>query len=117
MSKHYFEQNHDDKMAPQRQEVVYEGIDAIPTNDGEEEKKNNEERMNEQQQQQPQQPQPPQERLEFDRQRRIPDWKQDLIGEQVALVLGVGGLGCSLSLACCRLGFKKLVLVDKDTGR
>lgn len=50
----------------------------------------------------------------FDRQERIPEWNQDLINEQVALLLGVGGLGCSVALACCRLGFKKIIIIDKD---
>jgi molybdopterin/thiamine biosynthesis adenylyltransferase len=28
--------------------------------------------------------------------------------------LGVGGLGCSVALALVRLGFRKVILVDKD---
>lgn len=51
----------------------------------------------------------------FDRQNRIPDWDQKVVGSQVALILGCGGLGCSVSLSCARLGFKKLILVDYDT--
>jgi hypothetical protein len=51
----------------------------------------------------------------FDRQTRIPDWDQSVIQSQVALVLGCGGLGCSVALSCCRLGFKKIILVDYDT--
>ncbi len=31
----------------------------------------------------------------FDRQKRIPDWDQELISQQVCFCLGVGGLGCT----------------------
>lgn len=50
----------------------------------------------------------------FDRQCRIPDWNQDVISQQVTLILGVGGLGCSVAISCARLGFRKLILVDYD---
>lgn len=51
----------------------------------------------------------------FDRQRWIDGWKQELIDSQVALVLGCGGLGCTVSFALARLGIKKMVLIDFDT--
>ena len=35
--------------------------------------------------------------------------------DSVCLVLGVGGLGCGVSLGLARLGVKKIILVDKDT--
>jgi len=43
----------------------------------------------------------------FDRQKRIPGWKQDVIEQQVCLCLGVGGLGCTVALGLVRLGVKK----------
>jgi len=43
----------------------------------------------------------------FDRQRWIDRWNQSLIEKQVALVLGCGGLGCSVSFTLARLGIKK----------
>ena len=33
----------------------------------------------------------------FSRQRSIPDWYQPLIEAQTTLVLGVGGIGCSVA--------------------
>jgi molybdopterin/thiamine biosynthesis adenylyltransferase len=51
----------------------------------------------------------------FLRQRHIPDWDQDLIEKQVALCLGVGGLGSSVAIACVRLGFERVILLDYDT--
>ncbi len=50
----------------------------------------------------------------FDRQKRIPEWKQENIENQICLCLGVGGIGCSVSLGLVRLGVKKLYLVDRD---
>lgn len=51
----------------------------------------------------------------FDRQRGIDGWKQAKIEEQVALVLGTGGLGCTVAFALGRLGIKKMILWDFDT--
>lgn len=62
----------------------------------------------------------------FDRQKGIDAWNQELIEKQVpvlfavtnfkhALVLGVGGLGCSVAFALARLGIPKLTLWDNDT--
>lgn len=50
----------------------------------------------------------------FKRQRGGDSWDQSLLEKQVALCLGMGGLGCTVSLDCCRLGFKKIFIVDKD---
>ena len=50
----------------------------------------------------------------FDRQRCIPDWNQSLISSQTALLLGVGGIGCSIALALARIGIKKMILIDYD---
>jgi len=36
------------------------------------------------------------------------------VDEQIGLILGVGGLGTSIAIDCCRMGFKKILLVDKD---
>ena len=33
----------------------------------------------------------------FSRQRAVPDWHQPLIEQQRALVLGVGGIGCTVA--------------------
>ena len=52
--------------------------------------------------------------LLFDRQMRIKDWNQEKISQEVALLLGVGGLGSSVAITLCRLGIKKLFLVDYD---
>jgi molybdopterin/thiamine biosynthesis adenylyltransferase len=50
----------------------------------------------------------------FDRQRRIPGWDQELIGQQVCLCLGAGGIGTSVILGLSRLGVKKIHVVDFD---
>ena len=50
----------------------------------------------------------------FDRQIRIQNWNQGKVEEQECLVLGTGGLGCSVSIGLARLGVKKIVMVDKD---
>lgn len=41
-------------------------------------------------------------------------WNQEVIEKQVALVLGVGGVGNAVCVDLCRLGFGKIILVDKD---
>jgi molybdopterin/thiamine biosynthesis adenylyltransferase len=50
----------------------------------------------------------------FDRQKRIPGWDQELIGRQVCLCLGAGGLGTAVILALSRLGVRKIHVVDFD---
>ena len=41
-------------------------------------------------------------------------WKHDLIEQQVALVLGAGGVGSGVAMALCRLGIRKLFILDFD---
>ncbi|KAH3767932.1 ThiF family protein [Pelomyxa schiedti] len=50
----------------------------------------------------------------FDRQRCLEGWNQDLVEQQVAFVLGVGGLGCGVAFTLARLGIKKMILLDYD---
>eukprot|EP01121_Diplochlamys_sp_Union-15-3_P010701 TRINITY_DN3029_c0_g1_i3.p1 TRINITY_DN3029_c0_g1~~TRINITY_DN3029_c0_g1_i3.p1 ORF type:complete len:268 (+),score=57.88 TRINITY_DN3029_c0_g1_i3:78-881(+) len=50
----------------------------------------------------------------FDRQICIDGWDQKKITEQIAFVMGVGGLGCTVAFALARLGIKKIILWDKD---
>ena len=40
----------------------------------------------------------------FDRQKGISKWDQKVLEQQTALVLGVGGLGCTVAFALARLG-------------
>jgi molybdopterin/thiamine biosynthesis adenylyltransferase len=51
----------------------------------------------------------------FQRQEELAGWNQGLIENLTCLVLGVGGLGTNISMNLCRLGVKKLILVDMDT--
>ena len=50
----------------------------------------------------------------FDRQRCIQGWKQDIVEKQSCLVLGVGGIGCTVALALARLGVGRIILIDFD---
>lgn len=50
----------------------------------------------------------------FDRQKCIFGWKQDIIKKQRCLVLGVGGIGCTVALSLMRLGVGNIILVDYD---
>jgi len=50
----------------------------------------------------------------FLRQERTKFWDQSIINEQVALILGVGGVGTSCAMDVVRMGFKKIFLVDRD---
>ena len=50
----------------------------------------------------------------FDRQMRIENWDQGKVMDRKCLLLGIGGLGCTVAMCLCRLGVKNLVLVDKD---
>lgn len=48
------------------------------------------------------------------RQEELKGWNQAIISELKCLVLGVGGLGTNIAINLCRLGVKKIVLVDMD---
>jgi len=50
----------------------------------------------------------------FDRQRCIQGFEHGLIEKQTCLVLGSGGLGCTVAFALARLGVGKIILVDRD---
>lgn len=50
----------------------------------------------------------------FQRQEELKGWKQDIVSNLTCLVLGVGGLGSTISMDLCRLGVKKIMLVDMD---
>ena len=50
----------------------------------------------------------------FDRQRCVVGFNQPLVEQQVVLCLGTGGIGCSVALACVRMGVKKIFLIDYD---
>jgi len=56
--------------------------------------------------------------LRYDRQITLKGFdidKQELLKNQSALIIGLGGLGCSASLYLCSAGIGKLTLVDFDT--
>lgn len=50
----------------------------------------------------------------FDRQRCVDGWRQDEIERQTCLVLGAGGLGCSVAMTLARLGVARIIVVDRD---
>jgi len=50
----------------------------------------------------------------FSRQEQIPWFSQENIRSLKIAILGVGGIGCNIALLASRLGFGKLILVDKD---
>jgi len=50
----------------------------------------------------------------FDRQRYMPGFDHSKIENQVAFVLGAGGLGCTVAFALARLGIKKMFILDFD---
>eukprot|EP00357_Protocruzia_adherens_P017710 CAMPEP_0115021636 /NCGR_PEP_ID=MMETSP0216-20121206/31019_1 /TAXON_ID=223996 /ORGANISM="Protocruzia adherens, Strain Boccale" /LENGTH=439 /DNA_ID=CAMNT_0002394059 /DNA_START=64 /DNA_END=1383 /DNA_ORIENTATION=+ len=50
----------------------------------------------------------------FHRQSLIEGWDQEKLSKQTALCLGIGGLGSVVSMNLCRLGIKKIFLVDHD---
>eukprot|EP01040_Poterioochromonas_malhamensis_P025580 gene25580-31939_t len=50
----------------------------------------------------------------FQRQEELKLWDQSVISGLKCLVLGVGGLGSTISMDLCRLGVKEVVIVDLD---
>jgi len=50
----------------------------------------------------------------FDRQRYMPGFDHKKIENQVAFVLGAGGLGCTVAFTLARLGIKKMFILDYD---
>lgn len=50
----------------------------------------------------------------FQRQEELKLWDQSVISGLRCLVLGVGGLGSTISMDLCRLGVKEVVIVDLD---
>ncbi|HMF32073.1 MAG TPA: ThiF family adenylyltransferase [Candidatus Lokiarchaeia archaeon] len=50
----------------------------------------------------------------FARQAQIPWWNQDAIQSKHVLILGVGGIGSHVAVACGRLGVGQVTLVDYD---
>jgi len=51
----------------------------------------------------------------FDTQRCNKTWKQDVVERQECMILGMGGVGCSVALALARIGVKRIVCVDNQT--
>lgn len=50
----------------------------------------------------------------FTRQEQLKDFKQDRLSDKTILVLGVGGIGTNIAIGLCRLGVRRIILVDKD---
>ncbi len=50
----------------------------------------------------------------FDRQVRIEEWNQEVLGRQTVLCIGAGGLGSIVIMNLLRLGVKKIIIVDYD---
>lgn len=50
----------------------------------------------------------------FQRQKELKDFDQEKISGEIAVVLGVGGIGTNVSIGLCRLGLQRMVLIDKD---
>ena len=49
----------------------------------------------------------------FNRQNIIPNWNQNVFYKNI-LIVGIGGMGTHMAVSCCRLGIKKIVLIDND---
>ena len=45
---------------------------------------------------------------------RIPGWDQKKLENEVAFCLGMGGLGSTVAIDLCRLGVKKIFILDYD---
>ncbi len=50
----------------------------------------------------------------FTRQEQLKDFYQDRLSNETVLVLGVGGIGANVAIGLCRLGVRRVILVDKD---
>ena len=50
----------------------------------------------------------------FSRQRAVPDLDNQLLQDSSALVLGVGGLGSTITMDLCRLGVNRVYILDFD---
>jgi len=50
----------------------------------------------------------------FTRQEQLKGFHQDLLSGETVLVLGVGGIGSNIAIGLCRMGVKRILLVDKD---
>ncbi len=51
----------------------------------------------------------------YQRQEELRDWNQSIVRQLKCLVLGIGGLGSTISMDLCRLGVAQICLVDMDT--
>lgn len=51
----------------------------------------------------------------YQRQEELLGWDQNIVSNLTCLVLGAGGLGTHISANLCRLGVKRIMLVDMDT--
>ena len=55
------------------------------------------------------------EKRRFDRQLRLPGWKQETLKNSTVLIVGVGGLGVEVAKNLAMVGVGRLILVDLDT--
>jgi len=55
------------------------------------------------------------EKRRFDRQFRLPGWKQEILKKSTVLICGIGGLGVEVAKNLAMVGVGKLILVDLDT--
>ena len=55
------------------------------------------------------------EKRRFDRQLRLPGWKQETLKKSTVLIVGVGGLGVEVAKNLAMVGVGRLILVDLDT--
>ena len=55
------------------------------------------------------------EKRRFDRQLRLPGWKQETLKKSTVLIVGIGGLGVEVAKNLAMVGVGRLILVDLDT--
>ncbi len=55
------------------------------------------------------------EKRRFDRQFRLPGWKQETLKKSTVLIVGIGGLGVEVAKNLAMVSVGKLILVDLDT--